>query len=99
MKTNSKLAMIRGFANSIMDKIMQVAREKKTHIQDLQDRLDYVARNATYKGNRKPIGSTTPYSEVIKKMARDEVNSIRNQFSGIVMPDGRDQYYKKMDNG
>lgn len=52
----------------------------KSHIQDLQFRLDRVANNAKGKGSRQAIGSTMPYAVVAKREAKKQAKLIRRQF-------------------
>lgn len=99
IKTNPLIALMKGAnligaeAKNILNNMFR--SDKSTHIDDLQFRLDSVASKATYKGNRKPIGSTLPYKNKVKQIAINEVKSVEVQFHGDIMADGRHRYYVK----
>lgn len=63
-----------------MTREAQEVLNNKSHIQDLQFRLDMVANNAKSKGSRQAIGSTMPYAVVAKREARKQARLRRKQF-------------------
>ena len=66
------------------------------HMQDLQFRLDMVARNAKAKGARQPIGSTLPFTVLAKRQATLDAKSRDNQFKGYrSLTTGQSESYLK----
>ena len=66
------------------------------HMQDLQFRLDMVARNAKAKGARQPIGSTMPYTILAKRQAKLDARNRDNQFKGYrSLTTGQSESYLK----
>ena len=66
------------------------------HMQDLQFRLDMVARNAKAKGARQPIGSTMPYTVLAKRQEKLDARSRDNQFKGYrSLTTGQSESYLK----
>lgn len=63
-----------------MTREAQETLNNKSHIQDLQFRLDMVANNAKSKGSRKAIGSTMPFAVVAKREARRQAKLNTRQF-------------------
>ena len=66
------------------------------HMQDLQFRLDMVARNAKAKGARQPIGSTLPFTVLARRQAKLDAKSRDNQFKGYrSLTTGQSESYLK----
>ena len=66
------------------------------HIQDLQFRLDMIAKNAKAKGARKSIGSTMPFDVQAKRQAKLDVKNRDNQFKGYrSLTTGQSESYLK----
>ena len=63
-----------------MTREAQEVLNNKSHIQDLQFRLDRVASRAKPKGLKVQIGSTMPYAVVAKREARKQARLRRRQF-------------------
>ena len=55
----------------------------KSHIQDLQFRLDMIANNAKSKGARQAIGSTMPYVVIAKRETRRQASARERQFGSF----------------
>ena len=63
-----------------MTREAQEVLRTKSHMQDLQFRLDMVANNAKSKGSKKAIGSTMPFAVVAKREARKQAKINKRQF-------------------